>query len=226
MVFGGIIIQAENMPAMADTMQRWRSETRLLGELKWTKVSRHYLEEYKSLVTLAMKLAREGRLHFKAVVFDTTQIDYSHHRNDKELGFYKFWYQFILHKFGPYAASDEDRLLVFLDQRQTSYRLATLRDALNVGIRRRFGRRPNVVRTVQAVDSAKHDLIQIADVMMGAIGYHCNDCHLRPCASPAKQSMAEHIATIAGLENLSQATRFSRKDFEIWRFRFNEKKAP
>jgi hypothetical protein len=183
------------------------------------------LTVYRELVDIFFLLSGKNSLHFKAVVFDTSQIDYrTYHRGDKELGFYKFFYQFLLHKFGPYAADDTHRLLVFLDQRTTSYKLSTLCTVLNRGIRKKYGRTLDVVRRIEPVDSKKCDLLQVADVLMGAVGYHCNDCHLLPSARQAKIELASYIASKAKLLSLKDNTPFGWRQFEIWRFRFKKKR--
>lgn len=224
MVFGGIIVPATNVEAFNQAMKLWRDSNRMHAELKWGKVSNAKLAEYKSLVDLFFSLAGQDSLHFKAVVFDTSQIDYkTYHHGDKDLGFYKFFYTFLLHKFGPYAADDTYRLLVFLDQRVTSYKLSTLCTVLNNGIRKKFNRNVDVVRKVEPVDSKKCELVQVADVLMGAVGYHCNDCHTRPGAKRAKIELAHYIAQKAKLLSLNQSTPFGQRRFEIWRFRFSGK---
>lgn len=224
MVFGGIIVAASTVGLFNQAMVLWRTSKGMRAELKWGKVSGAKLAEYKSIVDLFFSLAGRDSLHFKAVVFDTHEIDYStYHRNDWELGFYKFFYQFLLHKFGPYATDDAHRLLVFMDHRVTSYKLSTLCTVLNHGIRKRYGRKADVVRKVEPVDSKQSELLQVADVLMGAIGYHCNDCHTRPDARRAKVELAHYIAQKANLLSLKEATPYGQRRFEIWRFRFGSK---
>jgi len=192
MVFGGILIEGRSLPAFNQAIGVWRQANRMHAELKWAKVSGQKLAEYKLLVDLFFSLAGRGGPCFRSVVFDTSQIDYRmFHRGDKELGFYKFFYQFLLHSFGRFARDDKDRLLVFLDRRTTSYKLSTLYAVLNRGIRKKYDRRADVVRKIEAVDSHGHDVLQLADVLMGAVGYHNNDCHLRPGAKLAKVHLAD-----------------------------------
>jgi hypothetical protein len=76
------------------------------------------------------------------------------------------------------------------------------------------------VRNIQAVDSKESDLIQIADVLMGAIGYEMNGAHTRSGAKRSKVLLAEYIAQKAGLVNLQQPTPRSQKQFSIWYFHF------
>ncbi|HSW44850.1 MAG TPA: DUF3800 domain-containing protein [Phycisphaerae bacterium] len=68
--------------------------------------------------------------------------------------------------------------MAHFNRRTTSFKFETLRAILNRGIRKKYGRKVDVVRSIEAVDSKDSDVLQVADVLMGAIGYHWNDCHL------------------------------------------------
>lgn len=221
MVFGGIVIPVANVEPLNQAMSLWREAHKMHAELKWKKVSNQKFAEYKALVDLFFSLAGSGSLAFKSVVFDTSQIDYKqYHKGDRELGFYKFFYQFLLHNFGPYATSDEDRMLVFFDERHTKYKLSTLYTVLNRGIRKKYGRKADVVRSLQVLRSHDCEIMQVADVLMGAVGYQNNDCHLRLGAKRAKIELAEYIAQKANLLSLKQNTPYRMRHFGIWLFQF------
>ena len=225
MVFGGIIVPATGVQPFDKAMDLWRDAQNMHAELKWTKVSNQKLGEYKSLMDLFFSLTGKGQLHFRSVVFDTTQIDYkTYHKGNKELGFYKFFYQFLLHSFGEYAAKKNRRLLVHLDRRHTKQKLSTFGLILDRGICKRYECDRKVVTNVEAVDSKKCNLMQVADVLMGAIGYQNNDCHIRQGAKRAKIQLADYIAQKANLLSLKQNTPRRMKHFGIWLFQFSGRK--
>jgi hypothetical protein len=62
--------------------------------------------------------------------------------------------------------------------------------------------------------------IQVADILMGAIGYEMNGAHTRTHAKRAKVALAETIAQKAGLVNLQQPTPRNLRHFSIWHFHF------
>lgn len=231
MVYGGIITAADNVAEFDALLGQWRNDKKMHGELKWTKVSKNKLQHYKSLVDLFFDHANKHHMHFKAAVFDTNEIDYAtYHGGNESIGFYKFYYFFLLYKFGRYARTDEHRLWVFLDQRSdaSETKLGTLRNVLAAGIKKKLGRAADVVKRVEARKSHDCELMQVADVLMGAVGFHCNGMHLKPDASPAKVALASHICSKARLRDLARETPFSQRHFEIWRFRFQQanKKRP
>jgi len=221
MVIGGLISTRENEASFAQTMNLYRQSNKMFSEIKWTKVSDQKLKEYLALVDLFFSVNQA--FHFKAIVIDTQEIDNRrYNKSDAELGFYKLMYQFLLHSFGSYL-QPEDKCVVFLDERTTRwYKLSTLCAILNNGFRKKYGLSHQPVRNIQPVESGKNDLIQTADVLMGAIGYEMNGAHTRTGAKRSKILLAEHIARKAGLLNLQQQTPRSYRHFSIWHFHFRE----
>ena len=105
-------------------------------------------------------------------MIDTSTPDYAGYRtNNPELGFYKGYYHFLLSDFAPYLRSDEHSLHVLLDQRPSNYKLEVLQIILNRGIRKSFRRNADVVKRLQEGDSKDSDLLQLTDVLMGAVGF-------------------------------------------------------
>lgn len=224
MVLGGLITTVGEIPEIQKRVDDFRAQTGMVREFKWTKVSKAMLGHYRGLVDLLAELIAQDRVHFKAAVFDSTTFDHKQFSHgDGEKTFYKLMYQFILHKFGKYL-EEGDKAVIHLDQRTTSYSLAEFKQILNNGIRKKYAIQRAAIRSLEPVDSKASDLIQIADVIMGALGFEMNGYHQIPGASSAKCELASYIANRFRLPNLSAATPWGRQDFEIWQFRFNPRK--
>lgn len=222
MVYGGIIVDAADVPGIESAASEWRTLHGMFAELKWKKVSAQKTPEYQSFVDLAFDLIERDVIHFKSMVVERRRIDYRrYHEGDRELGFHKLYYQFLLHKFGCYAIAGQS-LHVNLDRRQSATQsLHVFKNVLNNGIRKKHGLTGSVVRAVEAHDSKSSILFQIADVLMGAVGYHCNGVQDRFTSAQPKKDMAMYIARRAKVVSLAQATRRDHRRFEIWRFRFS-----
>jgi hypothetical protein len=97
-VYGGILVSVNNLATVERAIADWRAKERMHGELAWTKVvpGERYAK-YKSLVDLFFNLSRGRLMHFKAIVLDTRDPKYrAFSKGDYELGFYKFYYHFLL----------------------------------------------------------------------------------------------------------------------------------
>jgi len=223
MVLGGIITTTQELPEIQSRLEEFRYRTKMHREFKWTKVSKKMLSNYCDLVNLIADLISQKHLHFKAVVFDTREFNHKQFSDgDGEKTFYKLMYQFILHKFGKYL-TQEDIAIVHLDQRNSSYRLQDLKPILNAGIRKKYQLTGDPIRALVPLDSKTSDLIQMADLLMGAIGFENNGFHHAPGAGPAKCGLIKHIASRFQLPTLCCQTLKDHHEFEIWRFHFRPK---
>jgi len=225
MVLGGLMLDAEEIERFNQTMQKFRLETNMFAELKWTKVSEQKLLEYKRFVDYFFALNNTDMLHFHCIIVDNHQVNYrKFSKGDKELGFYKFFYQLLLHGFGrPYVRQGEDdRFIVHLDYRTSSYSLGTLKVVLNRGMKKRYNIATEPFVSIEPLDSKTSQLMQVNDIILGAIGYQKNGYDLLAGAKEAKKELARRIAEQAGLKDLKENTQRGSHRFTIWNFRLKK----
>ncbi len=77
------------------------------------------------------------------------------------------------------------------------------------------GAQDNLVRNIEPRISKMEDLLQITDVLLGAIGYDMED----RAESPAKVEMVRHISERIGCDRLCEHWGRDTR-FNIWKFRF------
>ena len=225
LALGGVILPHQNERQIVKEVDEWRDLASMSAELKWTKVSSGKLKEYKQFVDLFGNHSRQRSIAFRSAVWRNDEIDYKkHHKGSEELGFYKFYYQLLLHSFGKFIKKDDDGLVVLLDQLNSNYPLEDLRRFLNYGMKKTYGLNANVVRSIEPIDSKSHSLVQMADVLTGAIAFQCEGRHNNPSARVSKKQLASHVAKTFRLKDMTRTTPYSMRSFGIWRFRFKEKK--
>lgn len=229
MVYGGIVIPARDLQKLDTKFATWRLKNKFgNGELKWEKVSKARLGAYKSLIDFYYSNRHRDGLHFKAMTVDTKSADYAAFRKEnRDIGYYKLYYFFLLKKLLPYAKDHDYSLCVYVDDRDTNYRFSDLRKFLNLAARRDYGFEIDVVRMVARRRSHESQPIQLADVLMGAIGWSMNDMGDRPEASKAKTALAAYLASRLGVRSLKEKAFAVRNPlFNIWQFEFSGKKRP
>lgn len=221
MVIGGIIIPSDNVDGFNKTMEKFRLETKMFSELKWTKVTNQKLSEYKRFVEYFFAMNNTDKLHFHSIIIDNQSVDHKKfNKGNKELGFYKFYYQLLLNTFGRlYLKNEENSFNVHLDYRNTSYSLNTLRIILNRGIKKKYGVENNPFKVIEPRDSKKSELIQINDIILGAIGFQKNGYDLLADTRISKKELTNFIALQSGLKNLKEDSPWGKNRFTIWNFK-------
>ena len=207
MLIGGLWSPQDSEAAVRDVLTQVRVQHRLRAEMKWTKVSQTMLPAYEDFVDVFFAAPR---LAFKCIVLDTHIVDYkTFHGGDEELGFYKFYYQLISRNLLP-----DNLYWLFNDERKNRkpYRLAALKIIVNRWWMRRAEVEP--LRNVEARRSHDEDMIQLADILLGAIAYAWNEQR----GSPAKLALMAHIAQRLGWPTLRVATRPASAKVNIWKW--------
>lgn len=225
MVLGGLIVEQSALPEIEATIKKFRTETGMFAELKWTKVTNQKVAEYKRLVEYLFALLNTDILHFHCITIDNHQVDHrKFNKGNKELGFYKFYYQLLLHCFGKRYCDPErnDRFITHLDHRNTSYKIGTLKNVLNNGMSSKFAIATRPFVSIEPKNSKDSELIQINDIILGAIGFQKNSYDLLPHSRKAKKDLVALIAKEAGLRNLKEDTAWANRRFTIWNFKLQK----
>lgn len=137
-----------------------REKHHFKGEIKWSKLSESSYPFYSELIEYFFATD----LNFRAVIVNKSQI------NNEKLGFtyndfyYRMYYQLLHHKINM-----EHTYNIYLDIKDTcSYRKnKKLREILNV----QYGN----IRNLQFIHSHESVLLQLADVIMGALNYNLRE---------------------------------------------------
>lgn len=221
-VYGAILVALDDILTVQREIKDWRQREGIHDEIKWHKVHGcPRLTKYKSLVDLLFSLAKRRQLlQFKAIILDRRAPEYrAYSKGDDELGFYKFYYHWLLGYFAKFPLRHQCDLRVLIDERPVKGDpYAKLFYTLNNGIRKELNATRDVVTRVEPLNSKQSDLLQAADVLMGAVGFHNQDFHLRPNANKEKVELARYIAARVGLRDLKHETHPLREDFKIVRW--------
>lgn len=126
------------------------------GELKWSKLSKSQYECYKDIVEYFFATD----LRFRAIIIDKSQLNHSIFNQTHNDFYDKMYFQLLNHKLNP-----NDTYNIFLDIKDThSYNKAkSLKSYLERDYRN--------IRTLQIIRSYESELMQLTDVLMGAINY-------------------------------------------------------
>ena len=196
------------------------------SELKWGKVKRHNLPMYQAVMADVFKGLAKKALTYHCLVIDSSKSDHkTYNDGDHEIGFNKYLFT-LLYKFARVYRS-HPHFFAYLDDRTTQHTPENMRTMLNARVARdlKLGYAP--YRLVEFKDSKKSRLIQVTDILTGAIAYHTNRNFLRADAARPKKVLAEYITKLSGLGSLSIATTQSAaqlRGVDIWHLDWDAKR--
>lgn len=222
MILGGVVINSDSLELIKSRFLGIRAKHGLKREMKWTRVHKSHYAAYHDYVDAFLELLEGNRLHFHAVIIDRHRIDNRlYNDGNKELGFAKFYYQLIL-KFGRQYGGIEN-ICIYPDQGKLSTRPDTFLRILNAGLAKRWGITRSPFKSVQPLVSGEHDLLQLNDIILGAICHRKNKLYLFPDSRKAKIDLANYLFGKLNIGDLSRDESRIRNHFTIWNFVFPDK---
>ena len=203
MTVGGLMCPTDAKRSIVRKIDEMRGFYDVQGEFGWKTVCPAKLEFFLALVDMFFS---DRDLRFRCVVVSRTETDF---RDDEER-FRLIYYQVFNNWLDRRA-----RYRLFLDRRiDTRDRLSTLRRCLiNT---RQFG---ESVGFVEEVESRENNMVQLVDLLVGAVGYAWNGRGDVEGASAAKRDVCRSICTNIGVSTLNHyKTGPNDEKFNIFHF--------
>lgn len=213
LVLGSIILPTSLVPSANASLQAARLPELPNGELKWGKVSKSKYVAYRRYADTFFDSASLDRAKFDTLVVNTSQLDHNRfNEGSRDIGFNKELYNLAtkcarLQRTGLFH--------LYPDYRDTNQRPEELRNILNYGRHKNGDGRDWPFRRCQFRDSAKTPLLQLVDVLLGALAYGVNKHYEQDNASPSKRDLARHILRRAGIKDLQRDTTTDGK-YTVW----------
>ena len=205
MVLGALKLPAESAPGLAARIREIKTEHGLptAAELKWGKVSPHWLAVYEALIDCFFD---DPELGFRGVVAHKTGLDHAAFDQTADDWYYKQYYLLISN-----LLESEHEYRVYLDIKDTrgGPKVRHLHEVLCNGI---YDFNEKSLTRIQTVRSHEVQQLQLVDVLIGALGYANRDIAQR---SPAKTSLVQRLARRSG-KTLTRSTPPREAKFNIF----------
>jgi hypothetical protein len=216
LVYGAVRVAGTFISAARAVFTSFRARHPALSEFKWEYVSGSKpLGAYEQLVDLFLEDRVAAGMGFMCMVSALAEDPNRHSdKVGRDLGFWKAYYTFLANRMEPGC----------------SY---------NIVVHRKDGPRPNAVAELErylkyfaasltppshvlsckSYAAKEHTLLQLADVLSGAVGWEWNAHNRQPNASNAKRLL--HGRIVGGLRgrSLKRITRASERQFNVWRWK-------
>lgn len=210
MVIGSLWLKRKERDDLKNKIKALKVKYNFNVEIKWTKISYKMLDFYKGLVDLFVDY--NGFHFFKAIVVDTSKINFEYHQNNSDIGFYKFYYQVLVHKMNS-ASYHHDYYIYVDDKTNKVYKpLPLLKKVLNNSIY------TGNVKLIEPRDSFENLFIQYVDVLIGLVSYGYNTDEMKG----AKAELYEYASKRLDLP-LDKSTPKNQQPFNIFEIKLDGK---
>ncbi|NOX41726.1 MAG: DUF3800 domain-containing protein [Alphaproteobacteria bacterium] len=208
MVLGGTYCRAGEVKRISRAIRELKLHHGLAPdfEVKWTKVSRGKLDFYRTLVALFLQ---DDALCFRGVLIpDKAVLDHERFGQNHDEWYYKMYYTML-----RYVFTAPNRYRVYLDIKDTrgGHKTRHLHDVLCNSL---YDFNHETVVRVQQVRSHESELLQLTDLLIGAIAYENRGL----TGSEAKLALISDLKAALGPGVLSQTTAFQRRKFNLLRW--------
>lgn len=189
--YGGALLRANDRQHIEQRLLTAKSQTNIQGELKWTKISEYNEAAYRDILSTFFECISEGivkcRIMFSQNINQTSHIIY-----ESENEYFMLYYQFVKHAFGLkycnlerqddiYISILMDEVPIKLDSFKNFKKYMSSLSAYPVFYRNRiFIDSSDIVD----VDSSKHVILQMVDIVLGSMQFRLNELHkVKPAGS-------------------------------------------
>ena len=205
-VIGALQCPRDDKKALVHRIHSLQARYNAHGELGWKRLSPNRAELYYELLDVFLNTPT---LNFRCIVVDRSDLDHErYNEGSAELGFYKLYYQMLVHWLQP---DQEYRLYLDWQQNAASHRFRDLRTILT----QKLSGRAHVL-SLEPVWSDNQPMVQLADLLIGAVGYAWNERDKVPGASQAKVEFLRRLEAGLGRTSLVNGTPKGEKKFNIF----------
>ncbi len=212
MVAGGFAIAGERIAEIEARIAELRALANI-REFHWADYrGGNRRKAYEQLVDYAFDLitAKQAALHIIIAKFK----GYSHKAREgenRDTSINRMYYQLCLHR--PARFYGKLRAIhIRFDAGNDSADICTLRNQLCADAYRKYRTLPNCVRTIEPVDSHKVGIVQMADVILGAVASKRNGVQ----HTNAKADLADYVLARSGHSAWSDCTPNHARFFTVW----------
>ncbi len=154
-------------------------------ELKWTKISPAKVDLYKDIINYFFD---DDDLHFRAIIIpDKSKLNHEQFNQTHDDWYYKMYFDMLKVIFSP-----TDRYEVYIDIKDTnSHRKSQKLKEVCCNSLYDFSQK--IIQRLQPIRSEEVEIMQLADILIGGVGYENRNFHDGFVKSSAKQDVINLI---------------------------------
>lgn len=214
-VVGGMAVKAEVVEKLNRDIQSLKDDISMKSEFKWSDYrGGRKRSAYRSLIDLFYDAINRDDLHFHGMIVDFDKFD--HHQNGRgspHLSINKMYYQLMLHEVCR-RYGDKWRIVMYPDHGPDSQEIGKFRPGICANAYRTYGAKPNCLREIHPTASKKLNLLQMSDVIIGALAAQREHRKL----NSIKSELRSYVMDRCPISDLSVDPPRDERKFSVWNF--------
>jgi hypothetical protein len=175
-------------------------------EIKWTKVSPAGQQLYQRIMDYFFD---DDHLHFRALIVpDKSRLRHAYFEQTHDEWYYKMYFDMLKVLFSPSA---HYRIYVDIKDTRGGRKIAKLHEVLSNNL---YDFSRQIIEHIQIVRSDEVEIMQLADLLIGAVSYANRGLD----TSPAKQVLVERMRSRSGY-SLTKSTLYREDKTNLFRWR-------
>ena len=218
MILGAVSCDKEVRKRICEDIRKIKQKYKISikSEMKWTKVSNSKtLPAYVELIEYFFK---ESHLKFRGLIAEKNNLDNDKYNN----GSYNIWYYKMYYLLLNQILKPQSSYNIYIDIKDTkgSKNVKLLKDVLCNNI---YDYKSEIIKKVQQIRSDEVEIMQITDILIGALNY-INNGDFEKKNNLGKKQITNRIIELSGC-NLRSSTPYGYSNFNLfmWRPRINGK---
>lgn len=208
MILGGIICPKKLRNKVKNDISEIKSKYNIKknAEIKWNKVSPSKINYYKELIDYFFG---NDELRFRALIIDKTQLNHGKFNQTHDDWYYKMYYQLLLNLVEP---KQENYIYLDIKDTKSAKKVEGLKKYLSFKL---MDYEFEIIKNIQSMNSQESTLMQLADLLIGAIGYRNRKIYDNDNYSVAKRDLMMYVVDKSGY-SLTKSTFLSEKKFNLF----------
>ena len=208
MIMGALKCEVQNRKHICKEIRRIKKKHDIADfqEIKWTKISQKTYELYYDLINYFFD---NEDLKFRAIIIYKEKINHNKFSQTHDTFYYKVYYQLLCRAIVPKKEN-----YIYLDIKDTkgNRKIKKLKECLQYGI---YDFNTEYIKNIQTINSKESEIMQLCDILIGAIGYINRGEYKKQVFSHSKLKLVELIKERSGY-NLMQTTFLSEEKFNLF----------
>lgn len=213
MVAGGFAVAGSRISEIEDRIALIREEAGMTSEFHWSEYrGGRKREAYEALIKYGFDLTNKRKAAFHVII--ARFHGYNHRANEgenKDTSINRMYFQLFLHRVARFYGRTR-AVHIRLDAGNDCKDICEMRNQLCAKAYSRYQTRPNCVRTIEPVNSENVGIVQLSDVILGAIAAKQNNIqHTSP-----KGDLAAFALQASGRHSWSVGTAADARFLTVW----------